>query len=362
MSTKNKREELVHSLLWQVTVIIFVIVLSWLYTIPKYIVLATSIDTTNDLISEYKSINSDGIPYTKLDGVLSSKWKIELLSIIQSAPVETQKVIKKIGWDPYLTWLTNEINKSSNDEIKLKIKKARLNSIIPTLNPISNNTIQETITLKRYTNFIEKNIIKEFWIDNAPSIGIQWIRYWKKWTSMPESIGSFDVDIWFKTTNAEIIRMIKYINWLGKYDILNDTSITSSGGTPSVMSNPLVMIDGFSVDSWLDETKPNDKNSGNITIRFFIRGSSLSDIEFLSQNIKTRKETLGKRISTTLEACVGELTCPRKKDLEIISRKFNEFSRATEKIKYNGWTEVYWYSSELESILAIENEFKKITR
>lgn len=362
MSTKNKREELVHSLLWQSTVIIFVLIGSWMYTIPKYIALSESINKTNDLIWEYQSVNMEGIPYTKLDWLLSSKWKIELLSIIQSAPKETQNVIKKVWWDPYLTWLTNEINKSSTDEIKLKVKKARLNSILPTLNPISNNVIQETITLKKYIAFIEKNFMKEFSIENNAALGIQWVKYGKKWTSMPETIGSFDINITFKTTNAEITRMIDYINSLGKYDILNDTSITSSWGTPAVMTNPLAMIDSFSLEAALDPSKPNDKNSGNMTIRFFVRGSSIADIAFLSENIKSRKEALGNKIKSTLDACIGELTCPRKKDLVAISNKFNEFNRATENLKYNAWTEIYWYSSELESILAIENEFKKITR
>lgn len=362
MSTKNKREELVHWLLGQITVILFVIIGSWIYTIPKYIALSDSIDKTNDLIWEYQSINMEGIPYLKLDGILSSKWKVELLSIIQSAPKETQAVIKKVWWDPYLTWLTNEINKSSTDETKLKVKKARLNSILPTLNPISNNVIQETITLKKYTTFVEEKLLKEFWIESTAPIGIQGIHYGKKWSNMPETIGSFDMDITFKTTNAEIIRMIEYINWLGKYDLLNDTSVTSSWGTPAVMSNPLAMIDSLSLESSLDQSKPNDKNSGNMLIRFFIRGSSPTDVAFLSENVKSRKEALGKKISTTLDACIGELTCPRKKDLEAVSRKFTEFNRATENIKYSPWTETYWYSSELESILAIENEFKKITR
>ncbi|NRH20512.1 hypothetical protein HOO68_00500 [Candidatus Gracilibacteria bacterium] len=361
MSTKNQREELVHSLMGQATTIIFVIIISWFYILPKYVALTDSIDKTNTLIKEYQDTYKNGILYTKLDGMLSSKGKVELLSIIQSAPKETQVVIKNISGEPYLDWINSEINKSSTDEIKLSTKRARLNSILPTLNPINNNLIQETINLKKYISFIEINILKQFGIESITPLGLQGIRYGKKGGTIPESVGSIDTDITFKTTNGQIYKMINYINGLGKYDILNDTNISSSGGNPSIMSNPLVMIDSFSLNGPFNPNKPNDENGGNMTIRFYIRGSSPDDIVFLSENLKSRKETLGKKISTTLDACIGELTCPRKKDLEIVSRKFLEYTRAIDS-KINIKDDIYALSSELDAIIAIEKEFINVTR
>jgi hypothetical protein len=40
---------------------------------------------------------------------------------------------------------------------------------------------------------------------------------------MPETIGSFENDISFKTTNGDIAKMIEYINNLGKPVVLTDT-------------------------------------------------------------------------------------------------------------------------------------------
>lgn len=361
MSTKNQREELVHSLMWQATMIIFILVVSWMYTLPKYTALSESVNKTNALIKEYKDTFKNWIPYTNLDGMLSSKWKIELLSIVQSAPKETQAVIKNTSWEPYLEWLNTEINKSSTDELKLSIKKARLNSILPTLNPVNNNSIQETINLKKYIGFIETNLLKQFWIESLAPLGLSGIQYWKKWWTTPDTIWTIDTNIAFETTNWQIIKMINYINNLGKYDILNDTNISASGWNPWIMSNPLVMINSFSLSWPFDPEKPNAENSGNMTIRFYVRWSSKSDLEFLNENIKTRKENLGKKISKTLEACIGELTCPRKKDLEIVSRKFTEYTRAIESRNATK-DDVSELSSQLESILAIEKEFTNVTR
>lgn len=359
---KNQREELIHSLIWQSTVIVFILIISWLYTLPKYVTLAESIDKTNALINEFHDIEKEGIPYIKFNDLLSSKGKIELLSIVQSAPIETQNVIKKTWSDLYLTWLNNEIIKSNTDEQKLLIKKARLNSILPTLNPVNNNLTQDTINQKRYVYFVESNIFKKFDIENIMPLGIQSITYGKKGTSMPETIWYFDINMAFETTNGQIMQLIDYVNSLGKYDLLNDTSTSSTGWLPAVMSNPLAMINAFSLEWWFDKDNLDKKNSGNMTIRFYVRGSSKTDIEFLTENLKSRRESLKKNITTKLDACTVELTCPRKKDLELISRKFTEFSKATEWIAHNPWTEVYELAAEIESLIAIETEFKKLIR
>ncbi len=362
MSKINHQEELAHALVWQVLVIVTIIIISWIYIVPKYITLSQSVTETNNLITKYQDTEKNGIPYLKLMDLLSSKWKLELLGIIQSAPKETQTHIIKTSWDKYVTWLENEINKSNTDEQKLIIKKARLNSILPTLNPINNNQVQDTVNLKQFTYFIENKIIKQFGIEWMGTIGIQWIRYGKKWSSMPETIGSFDIDITFKSTNGQIIQMIDYFSTLWKYDILNETGVLINGWAPAVMSNPLAVIDALSLDSTLVPKQPDLKNWGTMTIRFYIRGSSLTDIAFLSEALKNKKETLKSKISIKLDACIWELTCPSKRKLEAVSRKFTELTRATDNIKRNPWMEIYGLTSEIESIMAIEKEFNSLIR
>jgi hypothetical protein len=45
--------------------------------------------------------------------------------------------------------------KSGDDKNKLIQAKQKLNSILPTLSPISNNFDEENITLKEYVKYIE---------------------------------------------------------------------------------------------------------------------------------------------------------------------------------------------------------------
>ena len=120
---------------------------------------------------------------------------------------------------------------------------------------------------------------------------------------MPESVGYFDTEIAFTATNSNIARMIAYINNLGSPEVLSNTGTTSSGSLPLIMSNPLAMIDSFSLQSSLDETRPTTENSGRMTIRFYIRGSSPTDISYLSTAIATRRESLQKNIALMIAKC-----------------------------------------------------------
>ncbi len=363
MATKNQREQLFHTIIWQITTIVFVLVVWWVYIVPQYEILSASISSTNTVIEKYTQTSSKGIPYSELDTVLKwSKWKEELLAIIQSAPKETQKVIEKIGWDPYLVWLTAAISASNTDKEKLTLKKSRLNSILPTLNPMSNNIVEDTVSLRKYITFVENSILRQFGIESNVALGIQNIKYGKKGSAMPEVIGSFDTEITFTSTNEKIARMIDYINKLGHYEVLMDTGSTSTGGTPAIMSNPLVMIDALSLQTTLDPTKSDEANGGRIVLRFYIRGSSPTDITFLTEAIKKRKEELNKKITTSIGACSNEVTCSGKKALDLFDRKYREFSRATSQNKMKQGTEmIYDLSAQLDSLAALEKEYKNIT-
>ncbi len=364
MSTKNQREQLMHTIIGQIALIVAIVIGIWFYTIPLYTTLSASIASTNARIEAFTQTSQNGIPYKELDALLSKMtWQEELLGIIQSAPLETQNVIKKVGWEPYLTWLKKAIdsNTSKDEKINLALKKARLNSILPTLNPISNNIQEETISMKKYIMFMEENIIKKFGIESSASLSIQNIKYGKKGALMPDVVGSFDNEIAFKTTNENIIKMIRYINLLGNPEILVDTGTTSKVA-PGIMSNPLAMINALSLDNTLDITKPTLENSGRMTVRFYIRGSSIMDIALLRGTLISRKTALGQKIEMTLTQCNKEITCPKKKDLQLLSRKFTEFSHSGgDKKPTQGIELVYSLSSELDSIRSLEDEYNKLT-
>ncbi len=70
MSTKNQREQLMHSVIGQITVIIFMLVVSWIYILPLYQTLSESVLATNLVIEEYTKTSISGIPYVELDKIL----------------------------------------------------------------------------------------------------------------------------------------------------------------------------------------------------------------------------------------------------------------------------------------------------
>jgi hypothetical protein len=70
MSTKNQREQLIHTAVGQIAIIILVLAGTWIYTLPLYSKLSTSIVSTNEAIELYTETSKNGIPYQKLNTLL----------------------------------------------------------------------------------------------------------------------------------------------------------------------------------------------------------------------------------------------------------------------------------------------------
>ncbi len=70
MSTKNQREQLMHTAIGQVAMIVAVLLGTWLYTIPLYSKLSASITSTNEIIEKFSQTSQNGIPYKALDALL----------------------------------------------------------------------------------------------------------------------------------------------------------------------------------------------------------------------------------------------------------------------------------------------------
>lgn len=86
-------------------------------------------------------------------------------------------MLKKTTKDPYLTWLTNALNSSDEDRAILRDIRARINSIIPTLSPVSGNIDENSATLRDYIVFVEQKILKTFSLKSLSPIGIESVKY-----------------------------------------------------------------------------------------------------------------------------------------------------------------------------------------
>jgi hypothetical protein len=72
MAIKNQREQLIHTMIGQVVIMAMVTIIIWMYVLPKYNLLATSVTSTNSTITKFNSIINDGIPYPELSTILST--------------------------------------------------------------------------------------------------------------------------------------------------------------------------------------------------------------------------------------------------------------------------------------------------
>ena len=72
MALKNQREQLMHTVIGQVVIMAMVGIVTWMYVIPEYNVLATSIVDSNTIIAKFNAVSKDGIPYPELSTILSA--------------------------------------------------------------------------------------------------------------------------------------------------------------------------------------------------------------------------------------------------------------------------------------------------
>lgn len=364
MISTSQKEHLTYTAIGQVLIIIGAIVVMYNYVLPGFATITSNLDAANTAIRVFDETEKNGLSFEKLSSTLSSmKGKEELIGIINAAsPEEVRKVIKKEGAEKYVTWLRQAISGSDEDRKKLIVIKQRINSILPTLSPMSSSIDEDNITLKQYVRFIEGKILKEFNFDSNIVLGLQGITYGDG-KDIPKTIGTFEVSLDFDSTNINILKFITYVNNSGNGDILNETGVTTTEDMLGVMSNPLITMESISLTDFLDLTKPNAKNSGRVSIRFYVRGSSEKDILYLVENVKTRKNLLKKKIDEAVTQCEANSTlCGNLDTLQSFQLKCSEFLRSTESTTSarNSSATIEKLSQQVTSLRSLEKEFEDI--
>lgn len=362
MLSTSQREHLTYTLIWQCLTLAAIWILSWHYILPGFAKISTNIEKAETTINSYVEIRDKGYDYSRLTGVLWGMGnKEELIKIIQATPDQTKVALQKVGTQEYLTWLKNAINASDEDKKKLIQAKKKINSILPTMSPMSANIDEENVTLKEYILYIEKEIFKKFDLDNNMSLWIQNVVYGNAWNGMPSGIGTFDLRLDFRTTNENIKKLIDYVNQSGNADILTQSGILSDDQIPEIMSNPLLTLEAFSLQFPLDLKNPDKINTGRATIRFYVRGSSSDDVTFLRENLQTRKDALLSNINSAVSECQkNEVLCSQLDSLKAFQKKYNEFLRwLNTNYKFGGLVdEVYGLTQQVNALRTLEQEFE----
>lgn len=111
-----------------------------------------------------------------------------------------------------MTWLKENSISNENDIQKFSDGQAKINSIIPTISPISHNRNTESITLREYITFIEKEILAKYNIESLSPLGIESVKYDEQDGSLKNPVGEMKVDINFKTANRNIIELLDFLH------------------------------------------------------------------------------------------------------------------------------------------------------
>lgn len=361
MISTSQKEHLTYSLILQCTVLAWIWILAWSYILPGIKEIETTQAATQDVITKYNSIKTNGLSFEELWTELwKTKWKEELIKIIQSAPGEARQVITKKWEGDYITWLNNSIVSSDEDKKKLQQAKQKINSILPTLSPISNSVSEDFMTLKEYIKFIESSFLKTYNIESNIVLWVQWINY--GFDKAAPNIGSFDLRLDFNASNQNIQKLITYVNQSWNPEILWFSGVLAQDKIPRILSNPLMTIEALSLENSLDKTKINETNKWRVTIRFYVRGSSKEDITFLKWAINTRKDEFKKTIEKAIEECkTQDILCTKIDKLEAFLKKYNEFLRSIDGSKVET-DDISVLGQISVSLQTMTDEFNAITK
>lgn len=362
MISTSQKEHLTYSLILQCAILAGVGILAWTYIIPWIKDINASEAAAQASIVNYNAVKKNGLTFDDLGKKLSdTKWKEELLKIIRAAPDDTRTVITKSIWSDadYIQWLNNSMLNSDEDKKKLTQAKQKINSILPTLSPISSSVNEEYITLKEYIRFIEGKFLATYDIKSNIVLGIQGINYPTE--GKATSVGTFDLRLDFRATNKNIQNLITYVNNSGNPEILSFSWVLTDDKVPKILSNPLMTIEALSLENTLDTTRPDAINNGRVTVRFYVRGSSVEDILFLKGAISTRLNTLNTDIQKAIDECSKQSgLCSNNKKLDEIQEKYMEFVRSLNSSNWTTTDDISILGQTATSLQSLDNEFRSI--
>jgi hypothetical protein len=370
MLSNSQKEHLTYTVVGQVVILAGLALVAYQYIFPGLTEAKNTARAAQESIDTYSMARTEGIATASLQWLLSSRpERAELVKIIQSDSAGAQSIMRKpesAKDREYLDWLKSAIGATDEEKKDLIKEKAKLNSIIPTMSPFSNNIEENNISLKQYVAYIEKTILKEFNFDSNVIIGMQGMTFadGKGNAGVPESIGMFDFRLDFKATNADILRFIEYINASWEPSILSQTGVLSSSNVPEAMSNPLITMEMLAVQERLDSDNPTKENSGRATLRFYVRGVAKDDIKFLKESLKARQVELEKRVADAIKECEKDgPVCTHKRKLVSFQTKYQEYIRSLGSAKTTGIggpDEIYVLTQSANTLQSLETELEEV--
>lgn len=278
----SNQEQLKYTVGLQIGVTIAAIVFTMMYTRPKFETIQAQTVATNAVLQKYEQMYNEGISYSLLsDAVTRVGNNAELSELIVKNPEKVKEFLAKTDAEKsYSDWLSAQMNASEDDKIRFLDAQTKINSIIPSLSPISNHQNAKSVTLRDYVTFVEKELLSQHGIQSDSPVGIVGVKYQEdEEGNIKHPVGEFLATFSIKGTNGNIWKMLNFLAPLGNPALLFEEGIAKN--LPAVMSNPLVTIDKITLKDIPTASNFDAMNEGQLVLKFYVRGSSTMDMNYL---------------------------------------------------------------------------------
>lgn len=364
-NTASIQEQMTYSAILQIASVIVCIIIIFTLILPKMQQISAQTEKTNKVIQAYEETEKNGISFSNLKTIIPRVGNnTELQEIINANEEASKEAIQKKDVNEtttYLQWLAYELRDKEKNEEKIRKAREKINTILPTLSPISGGIEENNIKLGDYIEFMEAQILRKFSLESTSPLGITSIQYGEKEKNMVNPIGYFDTSIAFQGRNENIIDMLDYLYKSGNPEILTSSENIdiSEQYASTKLANPLIVVEAFALDKPLNAHHPKIHNSGRITLRMYIRGASKTDKQFLTDTFNKRKNALLENLESQIKTCTtSDTPCSKLHTMKDLKKRTEELSENITKNTNESVEGIYFIGQQIDSLKVIEQEFE----
>lgn len=312
---KRKKDRLTKGIVLNVIVFALCIGYIMMFIMPKYDEMGATMTKINDTTTQISSLRMNGVNRTSFEELLNRLWKKkEVPDVVFSDSEKLSKVLTKpvTAKKDYLAWLIEENGKVNALDQEIQENDKTLGNIIPIfINSSaanSSNDVDNQINLSSFISYVERDILSKYTLTSYAPLGISNIVFPDK-KETPVNIGSFKINLDFKGKNSNIFSLVDALQNSGKITIRNGKLISETSLATdlpkekglSSLSNLLVNIDAFSLDSIPDV--PSKENKGSMSLEFYVEGMNYQKIIMIRSLLTLKFDGLQKSVKENGFTC-----------------------------------------------------------
>ena len=318
---KRKQQALVRSIILSALGITILAVIAFVYIIPTYTEISSKIADINAVNADYQKKSNNWLEVAEFFSLATQHAKLTFNEEERKNSKDIALLLKKS--DPSLTysdWVNKELAKKDEYSTLAEMNDKIISGIIPTYSElITDNSFFEKnrITLTDLVFFVENDLLKKFDLTSFSPVGFNNLSFAKQ-KSAVINIGTYKIPLELSGTNRNLLDFITHVQNSGKITIEDGKIVPPKNIDTLGFSNLLMTMDQISFQDSFE--KPEKENSVSVTLVFYARAKSYSDLLKIRASLADSSKKLSEGVKTYAELCTNltDAMCKNENSLKAI--------------------------------------------